>query len=110
MRIYKTVAGVALLGILLVVSGCADTSTPTADETQPPIAESVLLANSVCPMMGGKAKDTVTVQWNEKTIGFCCPDCIPAWEELSDEQRTSKLAEAAAAVESDSNEADENDS
>jgi len=86
----------ALYAALVTVSstlGCSKSeTTPSAQDSQ--AAGSVTLANDVCPLMGGKAKESVTVEWNGKTVGFCCADCIPGWEELSDEEKATKLAEA----------------
>jgi hypothetical protein len=54
----------------------------------------VTLVNTVCPIMGGKAKATVTTQWADKTVGFCCAKCIPEWNALSDDVKVAKLASA----------------
>ena len=32
--------------------------------------------------------------WNGKTVGFCCPECIDAFAEMSDEEKTEALADA----------------
>jgi hypothetical protein len=95
-----------LSGLALV--GCsgdeAAQSQPAENENQTaenqPAGESgtphseVTLVNAVCPMMGGKAKTTVTANWNGKTVGFCCPECIPEWEQLTGEEKASKLTAA----------------
>lgn len=44
--------------------------------------------------MGGPIDEAVTVQWDGKTVAFCCADCIPAWNKLSDEEKAAKLAES----------------
>ena len=90
---YATTLFLTLLALLSV--GCSH-STSTLDTKSTEAAESaVTLANAVCPIMGGKAKDTVTVEWNGKTVGFCCPDCIADWNGLSEEDKAAKLAAAA---------------
>ncbi|MEZ6129387.1 MAG: hypothetical protein R3C59_11955 [Planctomycetaceae bacterium] len=74
-----------LFGISL--AGCADeggaTSVVAASE------------NTICPCMGGKVDGTTSVEWNGKTIGFCCPPCVDTWNEMTDEERTAALSEAA---------------
>ena len=90
-----------LFGAILV--GC-NQSTPTdtsgATDTQAGHATAttdapLMTVNQFCLIMGGKvASDGGTVEWNGKLIGFCCPECKPTWEKLTDEQKTEKLAEA----------------
>ena len=48
--------------------------------------------NAKCPIMGGKAKGAVSTMWHGKTVGFCCPPCIPKWEALTEAQKARKLA------------------
>lgn len=48
--------------------------------------------NAKCPIMGGKAKSSVTTQWGDKTVGFCCPPRIKKWNALSDDAKATKLA------------------
>ena len=53
--------------------------------------------------MGGKVTDDGgRVDWNGQTVGFCCPECIPEWNELSDDDKREKLAEAEEAGQEDS--------
>lgn len=74
-----------------VLIGCGNAPTPAVDQgdTTP-----VALVNTVCPIQGGPVDESVTAEWNGKQVGFCCPECIPTWNELSDEEKTVKLAEA----------------
>ncbi|RCS47680.1 hypothetical protein DTL42_14270 [Bremerella cremea] len=45
--------------------------------------------------MGGEVvADGGRTEWNGTTVGFCCPDCLPKWDALSDEETTEKLASA----------------
>ena len=48
--------------------------------------------NVKCPIMGHAVKGTITTAWHGKTIGFCCPPCVPKWEALSEPQKAKKLA------------------
>ena len=58
-------------------------------------AASVAVINTHCPIMGGEVKeDGGTVQWNGKTVGFCCSGCIEEFEALSDEEKAEALAKA----------------
>ena len=77
------VVGLLLLG---VVVGC-DSSTPDTALGDP--------VNDHCPIMGGEVTaDGGQAVWNGQVIGFCCPECQPAWEKLSDEEKSAKLAKA----------------
>ena len=49
-------------------------ATPPA-VTDPKAAEVVDLANPVCPVMGGKAKESVFTTYHGMKIRFCCPGC-----------------------------------
>ena len=89
-----TVCQVAVLALFM---GCSDTAEPEGPGEIESLGASVSLgiANTVCPLMGGDVDETVTTSWDGKTIGFCCAKCIPAWDKLSDEEKTEKLAKAA---------------
>lgn len=51
--------------------------------------------NDHCPIMRGEiTPEGGTVEWNGKTVGFCCPQCIDEWKALSDEEKTDALAHA----------------
>ena len=78
------IAGVSAIPALAIETPAE--SATTADKPQP--------VNAMCPIMGGKAKDTVTTTWHDKTIGFCCKPCIAKWNALSEEQKALKLASA----------------
>jgi hypothetical protein len=71
----------------ILITGCADDGGAVVAASAP--------INKVCPCMGGKVDGTTTVDWNGKTVGFCCPPCIETWNEMSDDERTTALAEAA---------------
>ena len=57
-------------------------------------ADDVKIVNAKCPIMGNKAGTTTTVEWNGKTVGFCCPPCVPKWNALSEVEKAKKLAAA----------------
>lgn len=79
-----------LAALTFALSGCADGggASATVDAGQ------AVPENSTCPCMGGKVDGSTNVEWNGKTIGFCCPPCIDEWNEMTDEERTAALAEA----------------
>lgn len=79
--------------LLSAVVGCAESDSRAPGKTAPP-AVAVTLTNAVCPIMGGAAKEDITAEWNGKTVGFCCPECIPEWNSLIDEEKAAKLAAA----------------
>lgn len=81
---------IASLFLTGLVVGCAASSGDATSETT-----STAAVNDHCPIMGGEvtAKGGST-EWNDKTIGFCCPGCEPKWEALSDEEKAQHLAAA----------------
>jgi hypothetical protein len=63
--------------------------------------DTVRVVNARCPIMGNRidpngVPENLTVEWQGKTIGFCCAACPPRWEDLSDEEKQQKLAQATA--------------
>ena len=88
-----TLALFAAVGGLLAMNASANAAT-NAQTTEAAPAEDAKPVNAKCPIMGGKAKATVTTTWNEKTIGFCCPPCIKKWAALSEAEKATKLAAA----------------
>jgi hypothetical protein len=112
----KNLSVFSLLTMLALLAGCAGDTTVSTDhsvvpesaalgETDTETLESVATANRTtanrttanknCPIMGhAVTADGGSVAWNGKTIGFCCEGCKPEFEKLSDEGKTTKLAEA----------------
>jgi len=77
---------ITLLAAMMVAGGCSqpESSTSVAGPT-----------NTHCPIMGHKvADDGGSTTWNGQTVAFCCEDCLPKWNELSDDDKATKLAEA----------------
>lgn len=78
-------ASIVLMGLVV---GCVQSSTEPTSETS-----ASTTANTHCPIMGGEVTaDGGRTEWNGSTIGFCCPECQPKWEALSDEEKGEKLA------------------
>jgi len=69
--------------------GCSETAvdvTPAAAST---------FVNTKCPIMGNAVDTedpTLVREWNGKKVGFCCPPCLEEWDELTDAEKTEKLA------------------
>ena len=104
MFLYRRVSlGMLLLTAALFV-GCA-TETATSPSAEEPASTTQLVStpvNSVCPIMGGEvAEEGGRVEWNGQTVGFCCPQCIPGWNDLSDEDKGARLAEASSSTHTD---------
>jgi len=73
--------------LLALFAGCTDQPVESQVSAEP--------VNDHCPVMGGEiTPEGGTVEWNEKTVGFCCPQCIDEWKALSDEEKTEALAHA----------------
>lgn len=81
----------SILSALAFAVGCG---SPAAEQNQSEPAPTVVLANTVCPIMGGDVNEELTTNWNGKTIGFCCKECLPEWDKLSDDEKSDKLASA----------------
>jgi len=57
-----------------------------------------LYANDRCPIMGTSIKpekvpETLIREYKGEKIAFCCAECPPAWDKLSDDDKTAKLKE-----------------
>ena len=57
--------------------------------------------NATCPMMDGNevSADAGSVEFNGKTIGFCCEECLGSWNEMTDQEKSDKFAELQQALE-----------
>ncbi len=93
MRSFMSSAAL-LLTLSAAIVGCSDSAqtTVTPDVADPVDATPVHFANEKCPIMGGKPTAELTVEYDGKTIGFCCDGCPEKWAELSDEQKAEKFA------------------
>jgi len=98
MRAVVMTLSVVLPFSLAFLIGCSQPADTTSVETSPAAAPEAApdTYNEYCPIMGGKVTaEGGTAEWDGKLIGFCCDGCEPKWEELSDEEKAVKLAEAA---------------
>jgi len=88
-----------LLTLLFTVTtliGCSDEqATDTTSDTTTVDASTTVAINKTCPIMGSAVTDDGgRYDWNGKTVGFCCPECIEAFAEMSDDEKTEALADA----------------
>jgi hypothetical protein len=77
-----------VIGLAAAMGGCASGAKH---------ASSGVPVNRMCPVMlehdvPGSGAETVT--WKGKTVGFCCADCIDAWNKMSDAEKDTALAAA----------------
>lgn len=97
--LYLSLTGLALL-LSVSVMGCSQPASSDPDTAVNGSATSQGTVNDNCPIMGGEvSEDAPTVQWNGKTIGFCCAGCDQKFMALSDEEKSEKLAAAAGEAE-----------
>lgn len=96
MRFSQTLSVVCLLllfGVTIVGCNQPASSEVGQGDDQPPA--STVTVNEYCPMMGGKiSEEGGTVEWDGKTIGFCCDGCDEKFMALSDEEKAEKLTAA----------------
>ena len=93
----RSLMSVPLLVSALLFAGCTQQPAANTADNKPTTGQSAVAAvvNSHCPVMGGEVtEDGGTVEWNGRTVGFCCPDCIEEFEALSDEEKEAALAKA----------------
>lgn len=59
--------------------------------------EKMPTVNDACPISGQKigmmdTPEKLTTIFKGKKVGFCCPNCPPAWDKLTDTEKEEKLA------------------
>ena len=66
---------------LIVCGGICAVCLPTKSVAGPALGPSTQPVNTKCPVMDGEKIDPkVTYVYKDKTIGFCCDDCIPEFK------------------------------
>ncbi len=53
--------------------------------------EAAGIVNKKCPIMDDDVDPEFTVAYKGKKVAFCCEDCIPKWNALSDAEKAAKL-------------------
>lgn len=99
-NVIRSLAMPAAFGLACVLvvglTACKDEPKTSGDS-----AKTVACVNGTCPIMDiaidqAKVPFSLTRDFNGQKVGFCCGDCPPAWDKLTDEQKTAKLAAAMA--------------
>ncbi len=86
-----------LSAVFLTVSivGCTDQQPSGASAGSSDASAAANVINDHCPVMGGDVTpDGGTYEWNGKTIGFCCAECVEKFARMSDEEKAAALAKA----------------
>jgi YHS domain-containing protein len=97
MRAATIVLGVGAMTLLaaLLLSGCGKNEpeeatpagVPATQETEPevgaarPDEETPRIAQTVCPVMGGKINPDIYVDHNGRRVYFCCKACVEQFKE-----------------------------
>ncbi|MHC4082405.1 MAG: hypothetical protein ACYS15_09630 [Planctomycetota bacterium] len=77
--------GVLAAAGLMALSGCA--STEKADVSMGAV-------NDVCPMSGRPIDPNgPTVEYDGKTVGFCCGGCVSPWDKMTRAEKDAFLAQ-----------------
>ena len=83
-------------GTLALIQSFRNPASPSPMGAAGPEGQLVPVVNDKCPMTG-KALDRQKVptdlrrEFKGKLVGFCCKDCPPAWDKLTDEDKQAKL-------------------
>lgn len=77
--------------LLVLVAGCTEPTTSNSKSDTESAKVATTPINSNCPIAGEEVDPDVSVQWKGQTVAFCCADCIPDWNKLSDDEKQSKL-------------------
>lgn len=81
----RNFAALCLFGCVILMTGCADAG--------PEVMAAAAPVNTLCPIMGHDVTDDGgRVDYDGKTVGFCCPGCIDQWNALSAEEKAASLA------------------
>ncbi|OYP37956.1 hypothetical protein [Rhodopirellula sp. MGV] len=104
----RRMTSLVLVTAAAMFAGCSPKPTQETPVDEVVEVTTVSTDNEYCPMMGGKVtEDGGTVQWGDKTIGFCCDGCDEEWQALSEEEKQAKFD--AAQAKSDAKHDDEHD-
>lgn len=89
----KNIVQAVLVSGSLCFTGCSETGV----EVTTSAAGASEFVNTVCPIMGNQIEPkeveaSLVKDFNGKKVAFCCPPCLEEWDELTDAQKTEKLA------------------
>lgn len=92
----KSFISIAAIMVAITLVGCTQQPSTSPDSTASDAsAETKATVNSNCPVMGSPVTDDGgRYDWNGKSVGFCCPECIDAFAEMSDDEKAAAIADA----------------
>lgn len=88
------------LGLLAMLTvACGEKKEDQATSAVEADTGDAQFVNIRCPMMGtvidpAKVTPALTRMHEGAKVGFCCPMCVPKWDDLTDDQKDAKLVEA----------------
>lgn len=89
---------ISLAAILAAITFCGCSQQPSSSPENSASSETTAVPatiNTNCPVMGSPVTDDGgRYDWNGKNVGFCCPECIEAFAEMSDEEKATAIADA----------------
>ena len=93
----KSSISLAAVMVAVTFTGCTQqSSTSPNSSVSSEAGAAAVTINTNCPVMGSPVTDDGgRYDWNGKNVGFCCPECIAAFAEMSDEAKATAIADAA---------------
>lgn len=83
----------ALVVALVIMTGLIGCSSEDGGDSSATSGVEVNLVNTHCPIMGHEVTDDGgRTEYKGGTVGFCCPGCIDAFNELEDAAKDEALA------------------
>jgi len=84
---------VALAAACITLCGCSTESKTASTGSE----ASMAAFNTECPISHGKVNSAAkTVNYNGKTVGFCCNGCPEKFQTMTDEQKAKAVASVSA--------------
>lgn len=70
-----------IVGLLVIApfAAFAQTSAPTSQPASAPASPEAMM-NTVCPVMHEPVNPNIHIQYQGRTVGFCCRDCISTFQ------------------------------
>lgn len=110
----RTTSVAALCCLAIAMGGCQSSSTASASpgcpdnhehgamaKTAPGETMLVKVGNTRCPIApedpvgdNGMVDAELTRPYKGQTVGFCCPNCLPIWDKMSDAKKDAALKNA----------------
>lgn len=85
---FRKTASLLAAALLLCTTGCGTQAEGSAPKA----------VNALCPIRFEPVEDDGgRTEWNGKTVGFCCKNCIADFEALDEAAKTAALEKAGSA-------------